>query len=83
VAVPAPPALAHIWAIAALAYGMQFMRINQIAYVRIFFPHRKFYTKPVGLALSLAYRYYRQINHKANLVKNVILVLVQENLTEG
>jgi hypothetical protein len=54
---------------------MQLMRINQAAHVGILLTNRELYPQPVGLALGLAGRYYRQINHPTKIVKNVVKLL--------
>ena len=43
------------------------MGIHQTAHLGVLFSYRKTHSKPVGLALWLVYRNYRQINHNAKV----------------
>ena len=47
------PAFTHIWAIATLANGVQFMLVNQAAHMSILLTYREFYPQPIRLALLL------------------------------
>jgi hypothetical protein len=47
------PALAHVWAVAALANGVQLIVIDNLSYFSITFTNWKFHSQPIWTFLSL------------------------------